>query len=140
MGALLGCCFKSGFQDLSLTGSHKTNRRQTLQALLSNRDDPSVDGRKYSGPPPENRRPSSFSNQSKSSPPPGTTGKSFTFTSSSSPCGEDSRDKSATSRAGVGHMGMARCASPGPPGSRDKAHSRTQSSLGDAWSRNKATN
>lgn len=45
MGVLFSCCYKC-LEQVGIGGGSKSNRRQNLQTLLSNRDNPNVDGRK----------------------------------------------------------------------------------------------
>ena len=49
MGAIFSCCLK-GLENLGF-GAAKVNRRQALQSLLKDREDPNVDGRKNVTPP-----------------------------------------------------------------------------------------
>ena len=54
MGAVFSCCLKGTvFEELAVGGFGKRdNRRQTLQSLINDRDNPNVDGRKHCTPPP----------------------------------------------------------------------------------------
>ena len=56
MGALLSCCLKAGYGELGVGAAVKpTRRRDNLKTLLGDRENPNVDGRKGSTPPPSMR-------------------------------------------------------------------------------------
>ena len=50
MGAVFSCCLK-GLERVGLGGSYRSSRRQNLQSLLSDRENPNVDGRKFASRP-----------------------------------------------------------------------------------------
>ncbi|KAK2160646.1 hypothetical protein LSH36_128g00015 [Paralvinella palmiformis] len=51
MGILLSCCLKGEYPEFVLGRPTKTSRRRNIESLLSDRDNPDVDGRKASMPP-----------------------------------------------------------------------------------------